>query len=147
MSYRKYMIFRVFKCFILITNNIIYFFRLNLFRISRKTFGIILSFFSYLLRQTKLISSKKLFPFNMKKNKFNTKLFKKCWIVFLYFINICYDIFISYEFLNFFWNMHNPKLLKYVTLSLFIHIQSYSVGSYWFILTKIYYICAILSFR
>ena len=30
----------------------------------------------------------------------------------LYSINIWYDIFVSYEFLNFFWNMFNSKAIK-----------------------------------
>ena len=48
-----------------------------------------------------------------------------------YSINISYNIFISYEFLNFFWNM-------------FSSMQSNPVSSYWLILIKIHYTCPIL---
>ena len=56
----------------------------------------------------------------------------------------CY-IFLSNEFSYFVWNMFNSKTIKLCYI-FSIHIQSYSVSSYWFILIKIYYICPILCF-
>ena len=51
-------------------------------------------------------------------------------IVYLYYINICYDIFVSYEFLSFIWNMFNSKIIKIYHI---ITIQSYPLNSYRFI--------------
>ena len=67
-------------------------------------------------------------------------------IVCLYSINICYDIFISYGFLNFFRSMFNSKTIKMSYIS-YIHIKSNPIISYQFVLIKIYYICPILYFK
>ena len=45
-------------------------------------------------------------------DKSNTKVSTNYWIINLYSINICYNIFISYELFNFFWNMFNSKAIK-----------------------------------
>ena len=44
-------------------------------------------------------------------NKPSTKGSTYFWIICLYFINICYNIFISNEFSNFVWSMFNSKTM------------------------------------
>ena len=67
-------------------------------------------------------------------------------------INICYSIFIDYEFLNFPWNVFIFKAIKiYAFMGCHLIITTYIKGyplssywfvlSYWFILIKIYYMC------
>ena len=59
---------------------------------------------------------------------------------------VLYYIFLSHEFLNFFWKMLNSKIIKMNYVN-FIHMQSYSMSSYWFIRIKIHYIFPILYFK
>ena len=128
------------------TNNVIDFFHLNLFSYW-KYFGIILSFFSYLLRENKSVESNNLLPFNIK----SINPIRKYWIyenthlriVCLYFINICYDIFVSCDAFNFFWNTFHPKAVKVVYIVI-INKYRYLMDSYCFILIKIDYVCPIL---
>ena len=40
-------------------------------------------------------------------------------IIHLHSINICWDIFVFYEFSNFFWNMLNSKAIKSITVKPF----------------------------
>ena len=54
--------------------------------------------------------------FSHKINKFNTKISTHYRIVCLYSINISDDIFVSYEFFIFFWNMFNSKPVKNMIL-------------------------------
>ena len=50
--------------------------------------------------------------FNIKIYKSNTEVSTHYRIIFLYSVNICYNIFVSYEFFNFFWNMFNSETIK-----------------------------------
>ena len=50
-------------------------------------------------------------------------------MVCLYSIKICYDIFVSYDFFNFFWNMFNSKAIK-IYYIITIPIQSYPISSF-----------------
>ena len=90
-----------------------------------------------------------IFTFHHKINKSNTTVSTHYQIVCLYFINICYNIFLSYEFFNFFWHILNSKATKIYYIkrcySVFtILIQSDPMSSCWFKLIKIYCICSIL---
>ena len=85
-------------------------------------------------------------PFSIqhKINKSNAKLSTHYWIICLCSINICCDIFTSCEFLNFFWNEFSSKTIKLCCITI-IHILSYPMSFYWFLLIKIYYICPNLN--
>ena len=39
-------------------------------------------------------------------------------------INICYDVFVSYEFFEFFWNMFNSKAIKIYYYDSHINVSS-----------------------
>ena len=114
----------------------------NLFRFFWTYFNIILSFFLYSFWENKFVYSSKLL-WNHEINNPNTKVFTHFWIKCLYSINICYNIFVSNEFSNFFWNMFNSKTIK-VCYIFSIHIKSNPMNSFWFILIKIYFICHVL---
>ena len=63
-------------------------------------------------------------------------------IVSLYSLNICQDVFVSYELLDFFCNMFNSKAVKLgciirCTLIITIHISSFPMSVYWFKIIKI----------
>ena len=64
-------------------------------------------------------------------NKSNTKISTHYQILCLYPINICDDIFVSYEFFYSIWNMFNSKIIK-MGYNIIIHMQSYPMSSYWF---------------
>ena len=113
------------------------FFHLNPFSYW-KYFSSILSFCSYSIGENEFEQSSK--PLR-KINKSNTKVFTHYRIVYLYSINICFIIFVSYELFNLFWNMFNSKAVK-----VWCYFHSH-MSSYWFKLIKIYYICLILWFR
>ena len=86
------------------------------------------------------------FTFKHKINKSNSNVLSHYRFVCLYSINICYYIFVSYEFFNFLWNIFNSKTIK-IYYFICIHMQNYSMRSYWFKPMNIYYICPILYFR
>ena len=95
-----------------------------------------------LIRRNKFVYSNK--PLH-KINKSNAKISTHYRIACLYSINICYYIFISYEFLFFFWNRLNSK-------ATILHFQySHVMWSIEFlliqILIKIFYACSILYFK
>ena len=67
--------------------------------------------FLYLLK-TKCVCTKKLFSFNIKINKSNTKISTFYWIICFYSVNIRCNILIANEFSNFFSNMLNSTTSK-----------------------------------
>ena len=69
-------------------------------------------------------------------NKSNTKISTHYCLVWLYPINICFNIFIANEFLNFAWNIFNSKVPKrgYIRT---IQVEIYLVSSYRFAVDKI----------
>ena len=71
-------------------------------------------------------------PFNIKSINLIRKYPHINSIVWLYSIIICYYIFVSNDFLNFFWMCSTPKLSKYMKLLLFTYkaIQWVLISSY-----------------
>ena len=53
-------------------------------------------------------------------NKSNAKVSAHYRIEFLYSINICYDVFVSYELFNFFCNMFYSKTIKLLKYAKFL---------------------------
>ena len=133
-----------------------FFFHLNLFRIYLKInflilchwkyFSINLSFFSYSLEEKNWYNWANFKHLEKKINNSIAKASAHYWIICLYSINICYDILVTDKLFDFFWNIFNFKAIKVCYINI-IHTQSYLLSSYWFVLIKIYHICAILYFR
>ena len=66
--------------------------------------------------------------------------------------NFCFDILVAYKLFNLFWNMFTSKAIKVCCIVrcshiIIIHIRSYPITSYCFVLIKIYHICCIFYFR
>ena len=133
-----------FKFSVFIANITMDFYYLYLFRFYWNYFNIILSFFLSLLEEDRFIYSKKLLYFNIKSIN-PIQQYLHYWVVSLYSINIFHDIFISNEISNIVWNIFKSKTIK-VCYIFSIHIQSYPMSSYWFILIKNYYICPTFYF-
>ena len=132
------------KLFIFFTSNTIDFFQV---RIYWKSMNIISSLFSYLFGEIKLVYSKKLLLANIRSINPIQKypqitgsyvcILKKLFIIFL--LSIIFLIpFETYSTLS--------KAIKACHI-ITIHIQSYSMSSYWFMLIKIIYIFSILYHR
>ena len=126
-------------------NNPIDFFHFNLFKSYWKCFSIILSFSSYLLGENKLIYSNKVLLFNIKWINPIQKhphiieshaCMLTIFVIFLLPINV----------FNFFCIMLNSKAIEICHI-ITIHIESYPMSFYWFILIKINYLCIIRYFR
>ena len=154
--------YKVFKIFMFTTNNTIDLDYFKLFEIYWKYFNIILSFFSYFLGQNELVSSNKLLPFNIKsinpvqKYLHITELYACILKIFVVVFLLPIDFF-SFLFLRKVgwgggcggWerNLFNSDIIEVCCTVGCLHIESYPISSYQFILIKIYYICLILYFR
>ena len=67
-------------------------------------------------------------------------------IICFYSINTCCDIFVSYEFFNFFLNVFKTKIIK--TCHIFTNdSKNYPVSPYSSVIITIYYVCPILYFK
>ena len=111
-----------------------------------------MSLFSYSLGENNLLLEQ-IFTFSHEINTPNTKLTTHYWIICLYSINICHNVFLVYGWFYFFWNALNSKAIKIVFI-ITIHIHSYPICPCWLYLSRfviyiyIYvYICLILYFR
>ena len=104
--------FRVLRFFIYFAKITIHFYHFNLFRFHGKYFNIIVSFFLYSLGKNIFSYSSQLLLFGMKSINPVQKYRHITWMVCLCSINICYKIFISNEFSNFFWNMFISTMIK-----------------------------------
>ena len=112
--------------YIFTTKNTIDFFHFNFFL---KIFSIILSLFSYSIRENKLACSNKLLPYNIKSinsiQKFPHMIESYACTLKIFVVIFLLPI----NFLSFFRNMFNPESIK-VCYIIIIHIQVYPMTSY-----------------
>lgn len=94
-----------------------------------------LLFYRYSLKQHTLIQFNRLLPLNITyiQYKINHTISNHKLVLDKYLSNIL----TIYEFSNFFWKIFNSKTIKTCQI-INVHIQTYPVGSYWFVIIKIW---------
>ena len=98
---------------------------------NRKYVSVILPFFKKLCRKNKLAKSASVLLFNINSINSLQKYLRIIESYVLCYKNICYNVFIPCEFLNFFQNLFNSRTIKKCCI-ITIHIPNYPKNSYGF---------------
>ena len=141
MLFQKLWYFSGFKFSMLTTNNATNIFCFNLFKSIENVLKIFCNSFHIHLEKINLVST---FIFQHKINKSITKVSTYYWIAWLYSKIFIIKFLLLIDFLISYGICSTLKLSKYVR---YLHIQSYPMSSYWFILIEIYCLYPILCFR